>query len=59
MHQSLRVIGRGMVLEQGRVALEGSKAELEDDERIREGYFGTSAPGPGNTDVHQAPEMTT
>jgi len=58
VHQSLRVIGRGMVLERGGIALEGSKAQLADDERIRDGYFGTAASRSGNIDAQQARQMT-
>jgi branched-chain amino acid transport system ATP-binding protein len=43
VHQSLRVINRGILLEQGRIALEGTKAELQGDRRIQEGYLGTGA----------------
>jgi branched-chain amino acid transport system ATP-binding protein len=43
VHQSLRVINRGILLEQGRIALQGTKAELQGDRRIQEGYLGTGA----------------
>jgi branched-chain amino acid transport system ATP-binding protein len=42
-HQALDVARRGYVLETGRMALEGSAAELQDNPRIREAYLGGSA----------------
>jgi branched-chain amino acid transport system ATP-binding protein len=40
LHQSLRVAGRGYVLEKGRVALSGTGAMLLDDPYVRQTYLG-------------------
>lgn len=43
VYQSLRVTSRGYLLEQGRIALEGSSESLRDNPRIVEGYLGIGA----------------
>jgi branched-chain amino acid transport system ATP-binding protein len=40
LHQSLRVAGRGYVLEKGRVALSGTGSALLDDPYVRQTYLG-------------------
>lgn len=45
VHQSLRVVGRGLLLEQGRIVLEGPAEQLKGDLRIRQGYLGVGAGG--------------
>jgi branched-chain amino acid transport system ATP-binding protein len=43
VNQSLRVVDRGILLEDGRIALEGSTEEIRGDPRIRRGYLGVGA----------------
>jgi branched-chain amino acid transport system ATP-binding protein len=40
VHQALRVVDRGVVLELGRVLLEGTRAELEESETVQRAYLG-------------------
>jgi branched-chain amino acid transport system ATP-binding protein len=40
LRQSLRVVSRGILIEQGRIVLEGTNSEMRDDPRIVEGYLG-------------------
>lgn len=48
VHQSLRVVGRGILLEQGRIALEGPTEKVRGDPRIQQGYLGAGAGGETN-----------
>lgn len=43
VNQSLRVVERGVLLEEGRIALEGSTEQIRGDPRIRRGYLGVGA----------------
>jgi len=40
IHHALRVCGRGYVLEGGRIAQEGSTADLSRSDRLRAAYLG-------------------
>ena len=40
VRQGLKVIDRGYVMENGRIAMEGSIEELSEDEHIRRAYLG-------------------
>jgi branched-chain amino acid transport system ATP-binding protein len=42
VHQSLRVTTRALLLEQGRITLEGDSSQLAGHPRIREGYLGVA-----------------
>ncbi len=56
VHQSLRLVDRGVLLEQGRIAFAGTAATLRDDPRVREFYLGiapeTGAIQPAATPPH-------
>ncbi len=43
VNQALGVVGRGLLLEQGRIVLEGTAAQLRGNPRVREGYLGLAA----------------
>jgi branched-chain amino acid transport system ATP-binding protein len=40
LRQSLRVVSRGILIEQGRIVLQGTSSEMRDNPRIVEGYLG-------------------
>ena len=44
-HQALALAGRGYVLETGRIAAQGTSAELQSDRRIQEAYLGGAGLG--------------
>lgn len=45
VHQTLAIADRGYVLSQGRVIFGGSAAELANDQRVRQAYFGKTSNG--------------
>jgi branched-chain amino acid transport system ATP-binding protein len=44
VHQSLRLVHRGVVLERGQIVLNGTAAQLRADPRVQEGYLGAAGP---------------
>ncbi len=43
VNQALSVVSRGLLIEQGKIMLEGTAAELRGDPRVREGYLGLTS----------------